>query len=60
MNYIYLKLAIFKRCIFFYGSTYKFLALYLLFEDRASSLMNVAHRIKEFAIEVGISDSLDL
>ena len=30
MSYSYMKLAIFKICIFFYGSTYKFLALCLV------------------------------
>jgi len=60
MNYSYMKLAIFKTCIFFYGSTYKFLALYLQFEVGAHQLMSAAHGTKEFAIEVGIPDSLDL
>jgi len=60
MNYSYMKLAIFKTCIFFYGSPYEFLALFLKFEDRAHQLMSAAHRTKEFAIEVGISDSLDI
>jgi len=60
MNYSYMKLAIFKTCIFFYGSAYKFLALYLQFEDGAHQLISAAHGTKEFSIEVGIPDSLDL
>jgi len=60
MNYSYMKLAIFKTCIFFYMSTSKFLALYLWFEDGALQLMSAAHRTKEFAIKIGISDLLDL